>query len=553
MRVTLARLRENEQEEWVFFDSNRPKREVDLREGDVCTLRLEIAVSDIPCGGDDVRLKLSGAKLERRRYEESSGIFRVVWEWKIDFYAGEIGVDLLAGNQPLWSVVLDVRPHSGKLGRDAYRELIADLCTLADNVIFGATAAQWSVAEMDVRTPPIVRLAMLQAHIRELERSFAAVAMSPSRHLVAEREDRPLDRARRIDARAFRGIVRSPSALAALGLIEKVGTRLSERPTVDHPRREQTFNTPPNRHVAALLRRMQSHCGNLYAALLKLATAPGNDTGMQARAQSLGGEADELRLRLSRLSRAGFLENVGAAQADTAAMIAVAKDPAYSRFDRIARRVLWPRLGFGDTFCEKLWLRRTYELYEYWCFFRVADSLAKMWDDFQWRLSVAPEERKLFVDLPDDSYLEGENGDLRIRLTYQRTFRAYHPSYDDGLIPYSISGERRPDMVLSVDDGNQTTMIVLDAKYRCSRESIHAALGDMHIYRDSLKVTGRGAKLLGAYILTPAYDPAAAVYFTEQYRQRYHIGGFDLAPNDAGQVETLCRHLMTLVFGQHHH
>jgi hypothetical protein len=550
VHLTIARLRENCREEWNYFDSNRPDREVDFCEGDACTLRLEIAVSDLPCSGDAVRLKLSGAELSWRRYEESAGLLRVEWEWKIDFYAGEIGVDLLVGNRPLQSMFWDVRPHPGKLGRDAYRELIADLWARADNVIFGATAAQRSVAEADVCTPPIGRLAMLQASIRDLERCFATIALSPNRRLVAEREARPLDRARRIDAKAFRGIVKSPSALAAMGLIEQSGTRVLERPTVDHPRREHTFNTPPNRHVSALLRRMQSQCRDLYSALANLASVSGDDADAQGRALALGREAEELRLRLHRLSCADFLDNVQAASGDTAAMIAVAKDPAYSRFDRLASRVLRPRLSLGEAPSEKLWLRRTYELYECWCFFCVAESLAKALGDCQWRSSVGPVEGSLFADLPNGCHIEGKFQDLRVRLTYQPTFLAYRPSYDNGTLPYSISGERRPDLVLSIDNGSKTVMVVLDAKYRSRREGIHEALADMHVYRDSLKVSGGGAKLLAAYILTPAHDADTAVYFTDQYRQRYRIGGFDLAPNHDGQAAALCQHLKALIFGQ---
>ena len=100
----------------------------------------------------------------------------------------------------------------------------------------------------------------------------------------------------------------------------------------------------------------------------------------QARTNWSGGRAPGVRVRGCRVVPAsapavpcGFLVDVEAAQGDTAAMIAVAKDPIYSRFDRVARRVLWPRLSLGDSLCEKLWLRRTYELYEYWCFFRVAE------------------------------------------------------------------------------------------------------------------------------------------------------------------------------------
>ena len=107
-------------------------------------------------------------------------------------------------------------------------------------------------------------------------------------------------------------------------------------------------------------------------------------------------------------------------------------------------------------------------------------------------------------------------------------------------------------MVLSVCNGSETTMIILDAKYRCGRAPIHGALNDMHVYRDSLKVSGRGEKILAAYILTPAHDAGADAYFTEQYREQYHVGGFDLAPrqeNDS-HAETLGRHLKLLLAGQ---
>ena len=89
-------------------------------------------------------------------------------------------------------------------------------------------------------------------------------------------------------------------------------------------------------------------------------------------------------------------------------------------------------------------------------------------------------------------------------------------------------------------------MIVLDAKYRCGRDNIHDALGDMHVYRDSLKVSGRGAKLLAAFILTPAHDPGAAAYYTEEYRRQYRIGGFDLAPGREEQAEMLSQYLKML-------
>ncbi|MCY2990253.1 MAG: DUF2357 domain-containing protein [Planctomycetota bacterium] len=548
MQLTLTRRSENA-DSWTLPVGSLLPTDVGLREGDCCALQLEIDPSELAtlgCRGDEVRLLLSGAGLTPCRYEESRGVLRVTWEWGIDFYAGEIALELVAGKHVLQSSLLDVRPHAGKLGREAFEELLADLQIRAENVIFGTSAARGPVAEADVRAPGIARLAMLQARLSELERSFAAVAVAPHRRLIAEREDRPLDRTRRIDLRAFRGIVRSPAALAAIGFASTVEGRVFDRPRVDHPRREHTFSTGPNRHIAALLRRLQCCCRDLQTGFGELAEHE-DQPARRDRALTFASEAATLGRRLLRLSRADFLAEVEASLGDTAAMIAVAKDPVYSRFDRLARRVLEPRLVPGRSLCEKLWLRRTYELYEYWCFFRVAECLARVWTDVRWRGNVAAAGGGLCLDLPDGCHLDAEVGSLRIRLTFQRTFPAYQPSFDDGFHPYSISGQRRPDMVLSVQTGSQTAMIILDAKYRCGRGPIHDALGDMHIYRDSLRVSGWEEKIRAALILTPAHDFGADVYFSEQYCNRYQVGGFDLSPGDDGQAERLGRHLKLLL------
>jgi hypothetical protein len=52
---------------------------------------------------------------------------------------------------------------------------------------------------------------------------------------------------------------------------------------------------------------------------------------------------------------------------------------------------------------------------------------------------------------------------------------------------------------------------------------------------------------VGPGILTPAHAPDTAVYFTEQYRKQYRIGGFDLAPGQDEQAEMLSLHLKMLV------
>jgi len=208
VRVSLTRRRGTEDESWLLSGGSRAEPEVDLREGDLCALRLEIARTEFAelIGCEDVaRLRLSGAGLQHSRYEESNASFGWHGNGRSTFMLARLHWSCLPENTRFgprcWMSV-----HTRKTGREAYEQLLADLFARAENVILGATAAQLPITEADVRTPLIARMAMLQAHFRELERSFAAVALSPNRRLVAEREDRPLDRARRIDTQAFRGL-----------------------------------------------------------------------------------------------------------------------------------------------------------------------------------------------------------------------------------------------------------------------------------------------------------------------------------------------------------
>jgi len=162
--------------------------------------------------------------------------------------------------------------------------------------------------------------------------------------------------------------------------------------------------------------------------------------------------------------------------------------------------------------------------------------------------NVVTAEADLLLGIRNGCFMEGSIGKASVRFTFQQTFPSYRPSHDVGSSAYSVSGERRPDMVLTVRDGNRTLLIILDAKYRCSRSGIHAALGDMHLYRDSLRISGGGPKPSVAFIVTPSHDAeGAGVYYGNEYRRTHGLGGFDLAPGKDHQAEALASFLSSLI------
>lgn len=65
----------------------------------------------------------------------------------------------------------------------------------------------------------------------------------------------------------------------------------------------------------------------------------------------------------------------------------------------------------------------------------------------------------------------------------------------------SLSGERRPDMLLIVDSGTDMQWYIFDAKYRQSKANVLDAMTSAHIYRDSLLLQGK--RCSRAILLTP--------------------------------------------------
>lgn len=529
MQLALTTRRGSDEVRWDWAASS-PTPLIHLRENDSCSLQLKALAAEQPFGsGESLRLLLSGSSIEPRACRADGTGVTIHWTWSIDFYAGQLDIEILNGPKSVWRGLLDVHPHDGKLAKAAYDTLLADLQRRATNVLFGTTAALQPVAKSDVLAPAMARLAMMRTHLATLELAFDSIAARPNRRLVAQRQTVPLDRARRIDVAGMRSLIRNLPALAALGYAEAVET--PKRPSIDHPRREHTFLTRPNQHIAALLHRLVCACRDLQAEFNRIAAAE-DDPQVEERASGFSRETKSLQLRLARMRRAQFLDDVPPLEGDVAAMIAVAKDPTYARFDGVARRMLLPRLEPGQSANERVWLRRTFELYEYWCFFRLADAVREACGEGSFRSNLRLERGELLVNLPDGCYVEVASAGILARLTFQHAFRAYSPALDDGSEPYSISGARRPDTVLTLRSDDRVAMVVFDAKYRCGRDPIHEALRDMHVYRDCLRVAGAATKLLGAYILTPAHDAGAEAYFLDAYVTRHCIGGFDLSPGD---------------------
>jgi hypothetical protein len=101
----------------------------------------------------------------------------------------------------------------------------------------------------------------------------------------------------------------------------------------------------------------------------------------------------------------------------------------------------------------------------------------------------------------------------------------------------SISGTMLPDFFLRIRRGNQTKAFVLNAKYRTVETSNKESLDDFHVYKNGLRYIEK--TVCGAFIPVPAYESKVEGYFTNEYRNQYHFGGFRLHPTEEDDAELL--------------
>src|SRR5690606_12861614 len=75
-----------------------------------------------------------------------------------------------------------------------------------------------------------------------------------------------------------------------------------------------------------------------------------------------------------------------------------------------------------------------------------------------------------------------------VTLEFNPTFRSYWTRNVEvnATERFSLSGERRPDLVLTASGGDhESVWLPLDAKYRVKRDALANAFESVHIYRDS--------------------------------------------------------------------
>lgn len=454
--------------------------------------------------------------------------------WQPGFYAGEVSAEVLdATGARLAAYRIDVGPDESKLGAELFQSMLDEIHIFDPALLLGTEAAQSSIGVTGDVTTLLLQYARLRRHADDLIRSLQSVAARPLSRLLHERKRVPLQRIRRLDSTSARRLMRHPGAGAVLrrSLTAEAGT-----PALDVMHSFEDLDNAANRALAATLAAVRQRCSSVAGGLVRLAAARQDEGSRTPLAQRLDRKLlflDNLSSHLRRLAQIPPFSTASRTEVTAAGLTAISAQPAYARAYRLGWASLRPGVA-GPERDESLWLSPTWEIYERWCFIRVAESLRTLFPQLDWTCRRYPK-----VDV---IRYTGKSEGVVVEASLQRMFRFANRS-TAGL--RSVSLQLRPDIVVTANIGGNRRMLVLDAKYRTARRHVLDSMRSAHLYQDALRWDGRRPDC--SLLLVPRGGGAPWLE-DEAFHRNHRTGVHVLAP---GQPVSELRSLLDHWLGSH--
>lgn len=420
------------------------------------------------------------------------------WKWTPGFYAGEVDVEMRnADNKTVGRWHLDVNPDPEKASREVFQLMLDDICKYNRALAIGQEPAQRQFGTREEFYDPIIAFCRLRSRVEQIHRALAAVNREPVQTLHPRRHLTLPHLVRRADRQSARAALRQPALLAIAGVLPKETVSLTQPPVVDTPAVEYHYDNPANRCLKYMLQQLQRRCEELGDKLKDLANGePSSETvtALKPRLEVWLEVIGQLGQRLERASRQLPFRDVTRPELPAAGLNAVAAHPLYAQFWRVGWEAL--RRGIaGPKPADWLPLNPTWGIYERWCFVKMSQWVKKIFPkEMVWSdpLDTTKEHQLLVGKL-------GKGDEVRLR--FQETFRNTQGQKKE---LWSISSERRPDIVLDWTIGNNTGFLIFDAKYT---KYVLNKMGTAHIYNDSLRMGHR--RPVASILLIPAAGDAS--------------------------------------------
>lgn len=453
------------------------------------------------------------------------------WTWSPGFFAGEVRVEARAGERTLATFRFDVSPDPRKLGGELFAAMVDEIWDEDPELVLGSEPATRAIGRSGAVRNPLLEFERLRRHVPLFVRALLAVAERPRRRLVVERVLVPANRVRRVDRTTVRAALRHAATRAfvigreehhaPIGVLRAVASEAR----FDVPRVEEDLDSAANRALAALVRQVLARVCSVRERLARQSLAASNDedtrTSLARRWPERLRLLDEFEVALRRRLAATPLTHVSRTEVTAAGLVALDTDPLYGRASTLARRAL--RRGIAETSDERHWLSPTFDLFERWCFVRLARDLRRRHVHLAW--SRIPPHRGPARATAGWRAVDGEHS---LEFLFQPRFPSRPHGRADG--PSSISATRIPDMALVEHANGSTRFALFDAKYRGDRRNLLDAMTSAHIYRDALRWSNTRADHVTLVVPSAA---GAAPLATDEYHAAHGCGLRELQPGSA--------------------
>lgn len=474
-----------------------------LKEG--LTYLLSCSPRPVSLRVDDVPLPLVGA-----------GQF----SWTPMLFAGMVSVSAETTDGQACEFGLVISPQESKAGDDEFAEMVATIRAFDASLLAGASSASMLFGKEGLAgvLTPNIQLQRLRRYGPLFADALRPIVRLPHQSHSAEAQVLSLMRVRQVhpDALRERRIVEfSLSSSPELQSVEA----LQVRSYLPMP----TFDTPANRTLVALLRRVQARAGVLME-LVRDCQLQGDKEEQALRSPRRLFELEELSGKLKSIARQDPFGKLGPhVQTTSAGLTQVAANPAYQRAYRLGNLALSSGL-LGEQ-QDQVHVHFSWGIYETWCYLTVLQSLQAV----------------LGAPLaPLNSSCVTSDLAFGLKLSESRTFEIHFQAKFPALAPlsgkncWSLSRERYPDILLLDIQETGTRALVLDAKWRSGRGNLLEAMESAHIYHDALRVSSRPPSL--CLLLLPG-EPEIPALTTDEFIQSNGVGViYAFIPEGAGIV-----------------
>ncbi|EGB14646.1 protein of unknown function DUF524 [Pseudodesulfovibrio mercurii] len=428
-----------------------------------------------------------------------------------------------------------VRPSGYKLLQGEWQAMLADVETWLSGASVGMEGGQGGSADVHGGASPQFLTVALLPLVRALVESLTAICTSPRTKDAGYWADVELRRMRKAGREAVSWVSRHPEVGAWLDPWKRLEL-LGDEPLVPLRRVQETIDHPANRYVLWLAGRAARRLESVSTALREMAERyPGNDSAPWCLARSSAMEAAAASVR--RAIRRSPLRHLTPRPPSEAALLVVLDDPVYARFHNLGRLFCSPRFNLdGNAAQLGAPVRPSFELYEIWCFLSVVEGLRNALPGWSW----ITRGYGRILDLGSSGAGAAACGVAPDGTRVEVEFNAVFPGFfaRSNAKRWSLSSERRPDIVLSVRrPSGDGWWACLDAKYRVGRANLGNAFASVHIYRDALVWEDLGGSPVWSFLLSPKAGDDTREWFSPAFRETFARGVWELRPSATNDRE----------------